>query len=76
MTVDAMKKAFEDLRARGLRGMTIYYTLRELSNIAPELFALQRSSVTPGGRLCERCTIRPPDRRVAVSIWSTDPSSF
>lgn len=41
MTVPAMKAAFEDLRARGWRGMTIYYTLRELSNIAPELFAFR-----------------------------------
>ena len=41
MTVDLMKQAFEDIKARGQRGMTIYYTLRELSNIAPELFAFR-----------------------------------
>jgi len=41
MTVGSMKKAFEDLKAKGSRGMTIYYTLREMSNIAPELFAFR-----------------------------------
>jgi hypothetical protein len=41
MTIDVLKNAFQDLRAKGIRGMTIYYTLRELSNIAPELFALR-----------------------------------
>ncbi len=41
MTVGLMKRAFEDIKAKGQRGMTIYYTLRELSNIAPELFAFR-----------------------------------
>jgi len=41
MTVDLLRKAFEDNKAGGQRGMTIYYTLRELSNIAPELFAFR-----------------------------------
>ncbi|MEA1949998.1 MAG: DUF6067 family protein, partial [Planctomycetota bacterium] len=41
MTVDAMRKTFADLKTKGSRGMTIYYTLRELSNIAPELFAFR-----------------------------------
>ena len=41
MTVDTMKHTYETLKAEGLRGMTIYYTLRELSNITPELFAFR-----------------------------------
>jgi hypothetical protein len=41
MTVDLLHNTFQDLRAKGRRGMTIYYTLRELSNIAPELFAFR-----------------------------------
>lgn len=41
MTVDALRQAFGALRAKGLHGMTIYYTLRESSNIAPELFAFR-----------------------------------
>lgn len=41
MTVDRMKQAFEEIKAKGNRGMTIYYTLREVSNIAPELFAFR-----------------------------------
>jgi hypothetical protein len=41
MTPDVLHDVFQDLRAKGTRGMTIYYTLRELSNIAPELYALR-----------------------------------
>ncbi|NLE38122.1 MAG: hypothetical protein GX621_08880, partial [Pirellulaceae bacterium] len=41
MTIDALKTSFDEIKARGLRGMTVYYTLREISNIAPELFALR-----------------------------------
>ncbi len=41
MTVDRMKQAFEDIKAKNNRGMTIYYTLREVANIAPELFAFR-----------------------------------
>ena len=32
MTVDRMRRAFEDIKAKGRHRMTIYYTLRELSN--------------------------------------------
>jgi len=41
MTVDRLQKAFADCQAEGRRGLTIYYTLRELSHIAPELFAFR-----------------------------------
>ena len=41
MTVDRMKRVFENTKAKGQPRMTIYYTLRELSNIAPELFAFR-----------------------------------
>lgn len=41
MTVDRLQKAFADCQAEGRRGLTVYYTLRELSNIAPELFAFR-----------------------------------
>lgn len=41
MTADLLKNSFQELRAKGMRGITIYYTLRELSNIAPELFAFR-----------------------------------
>jgi hypothetical protein len=41
MTVDRMEQAFQGIKAKGQRGMTIYYTLRELSNITPELFAFR-----------------------------------
>lgn len=42
MAVDLLKKAYDENTAKGnSRMLTVYYTLRELSNIAPELFAFR-----------------------------------
>jgi hypothetical protein len=41
MTAGLLQSTFQELQTKGVRGVTIYYTLRELSNIAPELFAFR-----------------------------------
>ena len=41
LTVARLRQARDESAAAGQRGMTIYYTLRELSNAAPELFAFR-----------------------------------